>query len=123
MKKITLYSVGIIAIALCGFFVTKSYPYFQFGNPNLDNGKIQFVSNCAACHGEKGLGDSELAKHLDITPDNIYAELTDPFGFEVELISSVLNGDNGQGGTMPAFKGSLSNKDVHDIFGYVESIN
>ena len=40
-----------------------------------------------------------------------------------ELIESVLSGDNGDGGQMPAFKEMLSGKDVFDIFAYITYIN
>ena len=60
---------------------------------------------------------------MTVKPDNIYQELKNPFGFKTELIDSVLNGDNGQGGTMPAFKDILNEKEINDIFGYIININ
>ncbi|MGF1684002.1 c-type cytochrome [Photobacterium minamisatsumaniensis] len=123
MKTIAAYSIGIIIISASGFFGLKTYTNSQFGEPNLANGKAHFANNCAVCHGNKGLGNGVMANNLAVSPDNIYEELTNPFGFKSELISSVLSGDNGQNGLMPAFKGILSEKDINDIFGYIESIN
>ncbi|WP_274792850.1 c-type cytochrome [Vibrio harveyi] len=41
----------------------------------------------------------------------------------MELIGSVLEGGNGQGGAMPPFKTVLSENEVNDIFEYIKSIN
>ncbi|GAM74444.1 hypothetical protein JCM19241_5640 [Vibrio ishigakensis] len=64
-----------------------------------------------------------VAQSLEVKPDNIHAELTNSFGMKFELIDSVLQGDNGQNGVMPAFKDTLTEKDVNDIFEYIKSIN
>ena len=76
-----------------------------------------------ACHEEKGLGDVVAAQTMVIKPDNIYQELTNPLSFKAELIQSVLEGDNGQNGNMPALKEILTETDINDIFGYVASLN
>ncbi len=123
MKTIVICFIASIVLCISGFFGVKFYSDNQFREPDLINGKTQFVSNCAACHGTKGLGDGLISNTLAVAPDNIYKELTNPFGFKFELISSVMNGDNGQGGLMPAFRGVLTEKDINDIFGYIESIN
>ena len=75
------------------------------------------------CHGDKGLGDGPGGQVLGVSPDNIYEELSNPFGMKMELISSVIEGDNGQQGVMPAFRDVLSAKDVDDIFEYIRDIN
>jgi cytochrome c6 len=123
MKKITWCTVALITVGITGFFGVKLFNYNQFGKPDLTNGKSKFITNCAVCHGLKGRGDGIAANTLTISPDDIYDELTNPLGFKSELISSVLNGDNGQGGVMPAFKNTLSESDVNDIFMYIKVIN
>lgn len=79
--------------------------------------------NCQVCHGDKGEGNGIIANTLIVQPDSIYEELTNPLGLKYELIGSVLEGDNGQDGIMPAFKNSLSGRDVNDIFAYIKTIN
>jgi len=37
-------------------------------------GKASYETNCAACHGEKGLGDGEAGAALDPKPRNIVKE-------------------------------------------------
>ncbi|QUM75571.1 cytochrome c [Moritella sp. 24] len=123
MKKFALYSIALITLSLSVFFAFKLYTDNQYGEPNLTNGQAKFNLNCQSCHGDKGEGDGIIANSLLVSPDNIYTELTNPLGLKLELINSVLEGDNGQDGIMPAFKGSLSASDVNDIFAYIKTIN
>ncbi|MGF1832931.1 c-type cytochrome [Photobacterium sanguinicancri] len=128
MKNISLLSISTIALLLlgitsAGFFGFKYLADKQYGEYDLTNGKAKFLANCAVCHGNRGLGDGIASGTLTVSPDNIYDELKNPFGLKQELISSVLDGDNGQGGLMPAFQTTLTEKDVNDIFGYIESVN
>ncbi|MGL6315543.1 c-type cytochrome [Vibrio sp. WXL103] len=119
-------SKTLVALALVGAAVAggvKYYPEIRYGAPDLANGQTQYVDNCAACHGNRGLGDGLVSASLSVSPDSIYDELNNPWGLKLELMGSVLDGDNGQGGMMPAFRGVLSEQDIHDIFGYIESVN
>ncbi|MCK6264652.1 cytochrome c [Vibrio sp. ZSDE26] len=119
----TIYILSFTALLVLGFLTIKFYTDNMYGEPNLTNGKEKYTNNCAVCHGERGHGDGVVAATLKVSPDNIYQEITNPFGFSYELINSVLDGDNGQEGLMPAFKGVLSKKDVNDIFGHIKSVN
>ena len=123
MNKLILVLVGIIGLGGAGFFAIKTISDSSYGAPNAANGETAYLANCAVCHGEQGRGDGLASHAMSVKPDDIYLELTSPFGFNAELIDSVLNGDNGQNGTMPAFKGVLTEKDIVDIFGYIASIN
>jgi len=123
MKKFALYTIVLITLSVCGLFTFKLYSDNQYGEPDLANGQVQFKLNCQVCHGDKGDGNGIVANSLIVSPDNIYTELTNPFGLKLELINSVLEGDNGQDGIMPAFKDSLSANDVNDIFAYIKTIN
>ncbi|CAH0530007.1 c-type cytochrome [Vibrio hippocampi] len=123
MKKIIIYTVGLIIISGASFFGAKVYTDSVYGEPNLASGQKLYNTNCAVCHGSKGLGDGVASNTLAVRPDNIFEELVNPFGFKYELISSVLDGDNGQDGLMPAFKGILTEKEVNDILEHVRHIN
>lgn len=123
MKTISLYLLLGVVLVTGGFVGVKAYMDNRYGEADLANGKTQFTNNCMVCHGNKGHGDGLVAQSLEVKPDNIHAELTNSFGMKFELIDSVLQGDNGQNGVMPAFKDTLTEKDVNDIFEYIKSIN
>ena len=42
-------------------------PLYPDKAPNVENGKAIFTEKCAACHGEKGLGDGEQSKDLPVS--------------------------------------------------------
>ena len=91
--------------------------------PDVANGERLYTTHCLTCHGTKGTGDGVTATAMMVKPDNMYDELVNPFGLKAELINSVLEGDNGQGGIMPAFKPVLTATDINHIFGYITHIN
>lgn len=121
--KYLLILAGFVALGGSGFFVVKAISDSSFGAPDVANGKRVYLANCLACHGDRGHGDGLASEAMTVKPDNIYEELTNPFGFKAELIDSVLSGDNGQGGNMPAFEALLSKGDVNDVFGYILQVN
>lgn len=123
MKKLIITLVGAIGLLYAGFLAAKYISDSSYGTADLVNGEETYAANCLACHGEKGLGDGPVSHTMTVKPDNIYLELTNPWGFKAELIASVLEGDNGQDGSMPAFKQVLSESDINDIFGYIVDIN
>lgn len=123
MNKLFMVVLGVVGIGGTGLFATKIISDSLYGTPNAANGETAYLANCVVCHGERGRGDGRSSHAMSVKPDDIYLELTNPFGFKAELIDSVLDGDNGQNGTMPAFKGILTKKDIVDIFGYIVSIN
>ena len=123
MKSGVFIAVGVLVLLGLGWGGLKIYDVNRFGEPDLANGKLKYQANCLVCHGDKGLGDGPGGQVLAVSPDNIYEELSNPFGMKMELISSVIDGDNGQQGVMPAFRDVLSAKDVDDIFEYIRDIN
>ena len=123
MNRLILVFVGIVGIGGAGFFAMNAISDASYAAPDVANGKTAFLDYCLVCHGEKGRGDGPASHAMSVKPDDIHRELANPFGLKAELIDSVLNGDNGQNGTMPAFKGVLTEKEIVDIFGYIASIN
>lgn len=123
MKIIPLCLLVGTAIVAGGFFGVKTYTDSRYSDVDLVNGQTQFTNNCLVCHGDRGHGDGVLAISLNVKPNNIAEELNNPLSMKFELIDFVLEGDNEQSGTMPAFKGMLSEQDVNDILEYVKSIN
>ncbi|MHA2796296.1 c-type cytochrome [Vibrio harveyi] len=123
MRKFFFSVVFLLLVSSFGFAGYKWFTDNQYGEADLVAGKQRFESYCVSCHGDKGHGDGLVAKAMNIKPDNISAELLNPFGTKVELIGSVLEGGNGQDGEMPPFKTVLSENEVNDIFEYIKSIN
>lgn len=85
----------------------------------VENGQRNYQALCLACHGELGHGDGIAAQALNEQPSNIYQELSSWFESEAELIDAVLNGNE----EMPAWGHVLNEKQVKEIFAYIESIN
>jgi ubiquinol-cytochrome c reductase cytochrome b subunit len=87
-------------------------------NPQIAAGKTVFTANCTSCHGAAGLGQAGLAPPLAGNP----MVTGDPKA----VIKVLLNGLHGQtimgqsyGAPMPAWKGTLSNKDIADVITYI----
>ncbi|AYO22208.1 cytochrome c [Vibrio owensii] len=123
MRKFFFSAVLLLLASCSGFAGYKWFTDNQYGEADLASGQQHFESYCVSCHGDKGHGDGLVAKVTNIKPDNIFDELTNPFGTKVELIGTVLEEENGQSGAMPPFKSVLSEKQVNDIFEYIKSIN
>jgi mono/diheme cytochrome c family protein len=84
----------------------------------LAAGKSVYGNNCASCHGAAGTGTPGLAPPL----------AGNPFvtGDAKPVIGVLLHGLKGQqimgqsyGAPMPAWKGTLSNKDIADVITYI----
>ena len=89
-------------------------------------GRSVFKDNCQVCHGEKGAG---LVKNWrDPLPDGKYP--APPLNGtahtwhhpESLLLNTINNGGLAIGGTMPAFKDILSDKDKRAVLSYIESL-
>lgn len=123
LKRAALLSIVTLVIAGAGWFALKAVSDLSDGPADITSGKQAYVDNCMACHGVKGNGDGPASVAMLVKPDDIYQELTNPFGLKAELIDSVLTGDNGQDGSMPAFDAVLDAREINNIFGYIASIN
>jgi len=123
MKKTVFVFVLLVFFLVVSVFGLFSFYSGFFEKVDLAGGRENFMKYCVVCHGEKGHGDGVRSADLLVSPDNIYSEITNVLGFKGELINSVLEGDNGEGGSMPAFKDDLTAQDVNDILEYVRSVN
>ena len=119
-RVIPIVTAITILASIMAYIIVANYPYSEV---DVANGKSQYLANCVFCHGDQGHGNGTVAIALEVKPDNIFEEIKNPFGLKMELIQSVLEGDNGQQGQMPAFGHALTKEDVNDIFAYIESIN
>ncbi|MBI4400889.1 MAG: cytochrome c [Nitrospirae bacterium] len=86
------------------------------GDPQ--NGKARYEQYCAVCHGPRGLGDGPMAKAT--TPPA--TRLTAPEvrnKTDQDLLASIADG---KGGTMPAWRGILTDQELLDVLAYVRSL-
>ncbi len=89
-------------------------------------GKQVFKDNCAVCHGDQGQGLAVNWKQAD--PDGKYP--APPLNGTAHawhhpkalLLNTVNNGGIALGGTMPAFKDKLSDKEKEAVIAYVTSL-
>lgn len=123
MKKVYVAVAVSILVSVSGLIGVRYWDAVRYSNYDLTNGQEKYLVHCIACHGERGFGDGGLAAQLQVSPDNIYSEVSNPLGLKAELIASVLDGDNGEGGQMPAFKGVLTEQDVNDVLEYIRDMN
>jgi cytochrome c6 len=83
--------------------------FFLIFNPNIEEGKKIFFSNCNVCHIN--------GKNIIIPEKNLYEETLKNNGLNnIKAISyEILNGKNG----MPAFGGRLTEKEINNVANYV----
>jgi len=92
----------------------------------LIRGKKVFKDNCAECHGDKAQGLVENWREAQ--PDGKYP--APPLNGTAHawhhskqlLLNTVNNGGVALGGSMPAFKDKLSNKEKEAVIAYVTSL-
>ena len=83
-------------------------------------GKI-FAENCAACHGEKGLGNGEAAKALSPSPALLAYMIRRPISADEYLLWSISEGGEQFNTEMPAFKDKLSRADIWRVIAYMRA--
>jgi cytochrome c oxidase cbb3-type subunit 3 len=80
---------------------------------DMANGEQLFIDNCAACHGDAGMGEPALgAPNLT---DNIWL-----YGGSLETVTETIY--QGRGGVMPAFVDRLDEPSVKSLAVYVHSL-
>jgi cytochrome c6 len=115
-KYQSLIYTATILTALVGPLMFSSLPIVR-ANPGPDSAaaNAMFRSKCAMCHGQDGAG-SAVGKSMNV-PD-----LRSPVvqkSSDAELAQLISNGKAG----MPAFKGSLSEDQIHDLVTHIRSLH
>ena len=100
-------------------------PYRSARNPlansaaTLQRGAQVYAQNCAACHGATGYGDGPAGQNLSPRPANL-AWLAHSHMASDEYVNwTVSDGGQPVGSAMPAFKGTLSQRDIWAVVSYV----
>ncbi len=97
-----------------------------FTEQQFEVGKQVFATNCAACHGNLGQGIVENWKRPDdagnfpAPPLNGTAHTWHHPKFV--LLETIDNGGIPLGGTMPAFKGILTDEEKEAVIAYIQSM-
>lgn len=78
-------------------------------------GADTYKAKCQMCHGADGLGDTPAGKAMKTRPFNSPDVLRES---DTDLITAIKNGKN----KMPAFGGKLTDPQIHDVIGYVHTL-
>ena len=88
-------------------------------NLDIEADEASYKTFCVSFHGDLGPGAGVTGKAPLEQLQNICDELNSQFESEAKLIDTVLNGNEG----IPAWNSVLNEKNVKDIFVYIEKIN
>ncbi|MGA7884098.1 MAG: cytochrome c [Acidobacteriaceae bacterium] len=99
-RSLRLWSLGLLVAALAVPALAQS------------NGEQVYKAKCAMCHGQDGLATTPVAKMMSVPSfkSPAVAKLS-----EAEMLASVNNGK----GKMPAYKGKLTDAQIHDVVVYI----
>lgn len=110
-------------------------PLFAESTDSKNLGKLDYLNNCADCHGAYGNGDGPKAKQLAIPPKNLTSLSKENGGsFPETVVYNIIDGrrvTDFHGQEMPIWGERFRNiegdegaveKRIHDIITYIESI-
>ncbi|MGO8842817.1 MAG: c-type cytochrome [Methyloceanibacter sp.] len=110
-------------------FINKQVPadYLKASNDvgyttkAIAEGGPLYVANCVRCHGETGLGNSELAQDLTPSPALLAYLVEQPIAVDQYLLWSISEGGKPFGTAMPAFKTVLTQKQIWQVIAYLRA--
>ncbi len=105
--KYLIIAIPIVIMVACTNNTPPPVAYMEAQNHRsivMDTGKILFEAKCATCHGSDGTAGIGNAANLKTS--------------QLDSIAITDRIRNGQGG-MPAFKGKLSDAEIHKLESYV----
>lgn len=99
---------------LCAFSVIGALGIGQAQAQNSEIGKSLYMDNCAACHGESGKGDGDMAGVMTIPAPNLTLLAKSNDGvFPLLKVIHIIDGRTGiraHGGPMPLFGSVFSGR-------------
>lgn len=103
-------------------------PYTNLSNPlpktraTVEQGATVYASDCAACHGQTGLGDGPVGRTLSPPPANLAWLSTMPMShWDPLMYWTIAEGGAPVGSAMPAFKDKLSASDTWAVIAYIQA--
>ena len=94
------------------------YPAVQMA---IDDGGRLYERHCAACHGVKGSGDGAAGMDLMPPPAFLSYLIKRPRAVDEYLIWTISEGGAQFGSDMPAFKQTLSDREIWEIVTYMRA--
>ena len=112
IKRISLFAVCGLALGL-----TAPPGWAETGDPA--KGKAMYEKLCSVCHGAQGKGDGPASQMMrppaaDLTSSKVKDKP------DAELFQAIQHGRPPT--AMPAFKGQLSDQQIHDVVAYIRSV-
>jgi mono/diheme cytochrome c family protein len=89
--------------------------------PNIQNGALLFTQNCAACHGDTGLGNGPQSQQLPVTVPALGLADTARSDSLAQWFTTVSQGNLDR--FMPPFIGDLSDQDRWDVVAYALTLH
>ncbi len=89
--------------------------------PDPQNGALIYAQNCAACHGDKGLGDGPQSMQLPVTVPGIGLADVAQSASPAQWYKVVSEGNLDR--FMPPFIGALSDQERWDVVAYVMTLH
>ncbi len=99
-------AAAVLGLAAC---VGADTPEVTNGDPQLEQGRSLYISNCASCHGGAGGG----GRGTKLADGAVVASLT-----EEEHIAVVTDGRN----AMPAFGARLTAEEIEAVVAYTREV-
>ena len=87
----------------------------------IHDGSGLYQSHCAACHGLKGLGRGEAGSDLRPSPALLAYLIERPRSIDEYLLWSISEGGADFGTAMPAFKETLTERQIWQIVAYMRA--
>jgi len=84
-------------------------------------GAAVYSENCAACHGDRGLGDGEAGRDLSPSPALLVYLMQMPMAADEYLFWAISDGGTAFGTDMPAFKDTLVEEDIWKEITYMRA--
>lgn len=90
--------------------------------PNfIQAGSSLYAKQCASCHGAQGMGDGEAGRGLSPSPALLAYMIQMPMSVDEYMLWTISDGGQEFETAMPAFKDTLSQKEIWQIVAFMRS--
>ncbi len=137
LRYVIVFVIGALLLAACNFSLASDItpppdyvsptPMPTLGAlvpasaPDIQNGAAIYTQNCAACHGDKGLGDGPQSMQLPVPVPGIGLADVAQSASPAQWFTIVSQGNLDR--FMPPFIGALSDQERWDVVGYILTLH